>query len=276
MKIQYYSFWSSFGHTNDVLHTYFQKLFNGFEFDVIEIWSVFGPEPMSLNDNPKKLTVQWSNEATFKNPNRYNINLIPMIPGKNVVPDFSITSIHEYPKEFTEKRIWDKNTRNRFCNFIVSNGGPVERKQFFLELSKHKCVDSCGKLLPNWKGEQPSNWWTKEYLEFLGSWKFMICFENKKFDYYITEKITNAYRGGCIPIYWGCSQIKELFNEKAILLLEEFTPEAINALIDKIMELENNETLYQQMYNEPLFKNNEIPKEFTVEYLRSQILEKIK
>jgi hypothetical protein len=99
----------------------------------------------------------------------------------------------------------------------------------------------------------------------------MICFENCKQQYYMTEKITNAYLGGCIPIYWGCPQVKEILNEKAILLLEEHTPEAINALIEKIMELENNESLYEQMYNEPLFKNNVIPKEFDIVYLNNEI-----
>ena len=103
----------------------------------------------------------------------------------------------------------------------------------------------------------------------------MICFENTKLDYYFTEKLLNAYCGGTIPIYWGCPQIKEFINEKAVLLLEENTPEAVNTLIDRIMELNNNEDLYAEMYNQPFFKNNEVPYTFTKHYLNQQLKEKL-
>ena len=38
-----------------------------FNYDIIQVWSVFGPEPASLNKNPKILTVQWSGESNYKN-----------------------------------------------------------------------------------------------------------------------------------------------------------------------------------------------------------------
>ena len=275
MVIEFYSFWGGFDRT--LIAPYFEKLFEGLEYDVIQVWSIFGGEPYTLNVNPRILTVQWSGEPVCKNINKYNVNLIARKSDKNIIPTLlalTDTFVHKNVDKLTQKRVLQKKTR--FCNFIVSNGGPVERQNFFLELSKRKHVDSCGRFLTNWKGPPAPPFSTSEYHDFLGSWKFMICFESNKVDYYVTEKLTNAYLGGCIPIYWGCNQIKEIVNEKAILLLEENTPEAVNKLIDRIMELENDEKLYEEMFNEPLFKNNKLSNEFNVEYLRSEISKKIK
>ena len=275
MKFEFYSFWSGFD--KKLFEEYFEKLFEGLDYDIVQIWTIFGSEPYILNTNPRILSVQWSGEACFKNTEKFNINLISSLPTKNIIPCLlahCATYVHNKSDALTQKRIL-KPTRNKFCNFIVSNGCPVERKNVFLELSKHKFVDSCGTFLKNWTGPPAPPFGTSEYHEFLGSWKFMICFENCKQQYYMTEKLTNAYLGGCIPIYWGCPQVKEILNEKAILLLEDNTPEAINALIEKILELENNESLYEQMYNEPLFKNNVVPKEFDIVYLNNEIKNKL-
>ena len=167
--------------------------------------------------------------------------------------------------------------KKSFCLFSVSNKNSSNRIDFFKKLSKYKAIDSCGKVENNKKDCPPrESYSSKENCSFISNYKFMICFESNKVDYYVTEKLTNAYLGGCIPIYWGCNQIKEIVNEKAILLLEENTPEAVNKLIDRIMELENDEKLYEEMFNEPLFKNNKLSNEFNVEYLRSEISKKIK
>ena len=42
------------------------------------------------------------------------------------------------------------------------------------------------------------------------------------------------------------------------------------------MELENNPELYVKMHSEPLFVNNKVPKEFTIEYIRNEIEMKLK
>ena len=274
MKVEFYSFWDGFN--KDTL--YFEDLFNDYKdiYDTLQVWSVFGPEPKSINTNPRILSIQLSGEPFYKDVNKYNINFISKNPEFNVIPMLFAAyeiRINNNLHKLTEERIEHQIPKTRFCNFIASNNQPTERTHFFLELSKHKFVDSCGGVFRNWTGPPAPPVSSNEYHDFLHKWRFMICFENRKVDYYLTEKIVNAYMGGCIPIYWGCPQIieKNIFNKKAILLLEDNTPESVTKLINRIMELENSPELYSQMHKEPLFINNEIAKEFTIEYMKEQI-----
>lgn len=279
MKIEFYSFWGGFSNQSDYPgHVkYYEELFKDSEYDIIQVYSVFGAAPQSLNTDPKILTIQITGEACYKDPSKYNLSLIPKVSSNQVPASQVITSyfaaydmhIQNNIHKLTEKRTLGLKTK--FCNFIVSNGGPGLRKDFFLELSKHKFVDSCGRFLKNWTGPPAPPFSTDEYHTFLNDWRFMICFENQSQDYYLTEKFMNAYLGGCIPIYWGCPQVSSLFNKKAFLLLEDTGTDSINKLINQIMELENNPELYAQMHSEPLFVNNEIAKEFTMQYIKDQL-----
>ena len=70
----------------------------------------------------------------------------------------------------------------------------------------------------------------------------MICFENLKVDYYFTEKLINAYLGGCIPIYWGCPNIEEFgYDPRGILNFDT---------IDELVNIINN--LTSEKYTEML------------------------
>jgi len=275
VKIEFYSFWPGCG---TFLLEYFKGLIGELEqYDIIQVWSVFGGSPIQLNTNPKILTIQWSGESYCHDINKFNINLIAEKESSNVISyiqGMSDVLIHSFSPSLTKLRI--NQNKLHFCNFMVSNGGCVERNNFFHELSKYKQVDSCGPYLKNWTSEVVPQRDSYAYFEFLTKWKFMICFENKKQTYYCTEKLINAYLGDCIPIYWGCPQTKEIFNEKAILFLEENTPECVEKLIKKIIELDNDDELYNEMFNQPLFVNNIIHPLFTFEHYRQEIKNKIK
>ena len=276
MEIQFYSFWGGFHNQPDFKNVcqFFLDICKGLPYDKIEVWSVFGQTP-PVHKKENVLRIQWSGESSVRDVKLYDINLIPAAPSKNVIP-FSLAQFDFHASDrslLTAPRKYKQG--GRFCTFIVSNGNSPVRTNFFRELSKHVFVDSCGGFLKNWSGPPAPQFNTNEYFTFLNSWKFMICFENTKHDYYFTEKLLNAYCGGTIPIYWGCPQIKEYINEKAVLILEENTPQSVNKLIDRIIELNNNEELYIQMYNQPFFKNNEIPYIFTKEYLNQELKEKL-
>jgi hypothetical protein len=279
MKFEFYSFWGGFH--NHPLHKnfvdYFENLFGEFDYETVQIWSVFGNTPSSLNTDPKILTVQWSGESEYKDTNLYNINLIPKLPSKNII-SYVFGAGDVYINDTINKLTQPRATPNKtmFCNFTFSNGSPVERKDFYLELSKYKKIDACGGVFKNWTGPPAPQFSSPAYHEFLSSWKFMICFEHSQFDYYMTEKITNAYIGGCIPIYWGCAQTKDIINEKAVLLLEENTPQAVEKLIERIKILDNDPELYLEMYNQPLFVDNKLSKEFTFEYIRENVRNSLK
>jgi len=62
------------------------------------------------------------------------------------------------------------------------------------------------------KGEFISNEPFEEYL-------FSICIENFINNDYFSEKIINPILNNCLPIYLGCKNITNYFNEKSVLLL---------------------------------------------------------
>ncbi len=53
--------------------------------------------------------------------------------------------------------------------------------------------------------------------EGLMDYKYSIVVENSIDDFYFTEKILDCFACGTIPIYWGCPNIGEFFNEKGIM-----------------------------------------------------------
>ena len=52
-------------------------------------------------------------------------------------------------------------------------------------------------------------------------YRFTIVIENCKHDNYFTEKITDAFATGTIPVYWGTSSIGDYFNADGIIELTD-------------------------------------------------------
>ena len=95
-------------------------------------------------------------------------------------------------------------------------------------------------------------------IEFLKRYKFNIAFENASLPGYTTEKIVEPM-ARCLPIYWGNPLIHREFNPKSFLNYFDFRDEA--ALIERIIELDENDALYRQYVAEPYFHENR-PNEF--------------
>jgi hypothetical protein len=47
------------------------------------------------------------------------------------------------------------------------------------------------------------------------NYKYCLTMENKASKGYMTEKLLNAFMGGCLPIYYGTRGVLEIFNPKA-------------------------------------------------------------
>ena len=68
----------------------------------------------------------------------------------------------------------------------------------------------------------------------LADFMFSIVIENNRTEKYFTEKILDCFATGTIPIYWGCPNIGDYFNEKGIMSFEkiEDLPELFSKLED--------------------------------------------
>ena len=183
------------------------------------------------------------------------------------------------------------NPREKFCAYIVSNGGwggfHLLREDFFDKLNTYKKVDSGGRHRNNIGGAvADKHAWLQNY-------KFNLCFENSSFPGYLTEKLFDAYNAGCVPIYWGDTSLRiGLANEngggdfnpsdlEAIdmripaideqLLDYKINPKAfinahnfpnLNALLDEVKRIDNDDAAFEAMRREPLFLDNFNPREF--------------
>lgn len=173
-------------------------------------------------------------------------------------PDFSI-SYHE-PTNPRRLRlpIWAWETRTEFlipssqrfpspgplfCNFTYSNPDCEFRNRFFGALNRKKSVDSLGAAFrpatPRFTlANRDSNSWRASKISMLSNYRFTISFENVSAPGYSTEKLSDAFLAGSIPIYWGDPFVAEDFNEEAFINAHSFN--SYKDLIDRILEVEED------------------------------------
>ncbi|HWY30690.1 MAG TPA: glycosyltransferase family 10 [Candidatus Acidoferrum sp.] len=146
--------------------------------------------------------------------------------------------------------------KTKFCSFLITgynrrkNGNRVE---FFRKLSKYKKVDSAGVKFNNIGGPLPRGGRTK--INFLRDYKFNICYENRALPGYTTEKIFEPMVARCLPIYWGNPLIAEEFNPRSFLNRADFSSD--EALIEKIIELDQDDVKYLEYLRQPYFNNDQ-------------------
>ena len=80
----------------------------------------------------------------------------------------------------------------------------------------------------------------------LKDYRFSVTVMNAKHDHYFTETLVDVFRYGTIPIFWGCANIGEYFNENGILrfntgpelveILENLTPELYEQKLEFVKE----------------------------------------
>ncbi len=90
---------------------------------------------------------------------------------------------------------------------------------------------------PGWIGAK------REIIE--GNYWFNLCFENTRIRNYCTEKIWDAIRMGCLPIYYGAPNIYDTFPHQSFIDYGELrTPEALFELVRTMTPEE-----FQERYN---------------------------
>lgn len=123
-------------------------------------------------------------------------------------------------------KIYDKT---KLCSMIASpkgedsnsSGGHVFRINWAKRLQES--LDLFGGAMGTKRiGFSPNldvEWHNKE--EGLSDYMFSVVIENGSYNSYYTEKITDAFATGTIPIYYGCPDIGDIFNEDGIIYLTD-------------------------------------------------------
>ena len=84
-------------------------------------------------------------------------------------------------------------------------------------------------------------------------YKYCLVMENTNLHGYVTEKILQAYLGGCLPIYYGSSQdVYSIFTNNSFIFYDINDPQPALQLLQ---QLQGNDTLYEEMLNRPILKD---------------------
>jgi alpha(1,3/1,4) fucosyltransferase len=253
IKLDFSDFWSSFNKTNNYLYHLLSKYYDIDISDEPEflIYSDFGKKYKNYSDVVK---IFFTGEntlpdftqcdyalsfATINTERSYRFPLYGWWYNQKSLDDRTLSTLVQ-PRQFDSTILSEKE----FCGFVVSNPYCRVRNRFFEKLSAYQRVNSGGRYQNNVGGP------VADKAAFLKQHKFTIAFENSSTPGYTTEKLSDAYLAGTIPIYWGNPLVGKDFNRKAFICAHDF--DSIDAVIRRVIELDNDDDRYLEMLNQPL------------------------
>ena len=140
----------------------------------------------------------------------------------NIDPDFFKYTLGFQPPWIRESKIYEKT---KLCSFIVSNKKTTNGHNYRLTvLEKYKDkVDFFG------RGTNKELPWTidvngiTESGKILGlkDYMFSFVFENSNYETAMTEKVTDCFAVGTIPIFWGAPDIGDFYNTDGIIIYDD-------------------------------------------------------
>ena len=87
--------------------------------------------------------------------------------------------------------------------------------------------------------------------------RFCLTMEHVRDPGYITEKILVAFWAGCIPIYYGTTEIFDVFNSKAFIY---YDVDNSQPALDRIRYLETNRSAYEETLRQPILSERAVEK----------------
>ena len=142
----------------------------------------------------------------------------------------------------------------KFACAFVSNPLNDFRTRAITILSQLGYLDSYGLIGNNTGGR-----YNGDPIEKMREYKFNICFENAEHEAYISEKLPNALKAGCIPIYWGCPNIDKYFNKDRFIWVKETSEEAICQMISIMILIAADENRWLDIASKPIFPEDGSP-----------------
>jgi hypothetical protein len=277
MKLSFSDFWDGVDPNSNFFTELFKTLYDieiiplSDKTDVL-IYSCFGSQHNNTNrSKTKKIFYTGENKRPNYSECDYSFTFdFEDYNGKNIRVPLWLIQIDFFNKKsygnpqyvipleyltITEKNPFFKKKKSHFCA-IVNNHLANRRDELIERLNPLKSIHGYGHAFKN------NTWFYGEdkKINLLSNYRFNICFENGSHPGYYTEKIIHAKAAGCIPLYNTDKRCEEDFNKKSFLNLSDFS--SINEYIEKILEIENTPSLYEQIKNEPLFIDSNYPLNF--------------
>lgn len=141
------------------------------------------------------------------------------------------------------------DNRSKFCCMVASNAADGLRDEMLDKVSSISPVDSAGKYRHN------DDSLFKEFGDdkhiYLRQYKFNICPENTSIKGYVSEKLFESMREGCIPIYWGSEGViePEVVNQNSLIYWNR--DDGGKQAMKQIAELQSNPRLLHDFISQP-------------------------
>lgn len=188
------------------------------------------------------------------------------------IKDYLLTAANITP--YTDMMLsWQMNRPDdsvrQFCLFMVSNPICKLRNDIFMLLSRVGRVVSAGSYRNNLTmcdARPPDRMNHTEYIGYLRQFRFMITFENQTLPGYHTEKITNAFEAGVIPIYWGDPHITDMFDTRSFIHIPTLDNpnhqwDAVKLAVARVQEAERDPMIYAGYFEHPPISDDLVMRE---------------
>lgn len=245
IRVKYIDFWRGFNYKNEpLLYTKLNRKHNIKVVDKNPDILIASAYSSNYKNENAKIKVFYTAERYDFNENEFDfsISFKPQSKTNFYLPNY--IRKYGFNHYYSLNKFIKPKKKEKFCCYVATNN-VKKRNNFFKRLNAVKQVDSGGKCLNNLGYRAPRG---EKYFQFINSYKFMITFENYSQKGYNTEKIYNALYSNTVPIYWGDPTIKNHFNEKSFINYNDFKNE--KELIGFILEVDNDDNLYQSFFQE--------------------------
>jgi len=165
---------------------------------------------------------------------------------------------------WTPQNDYGIHNKNKLVSFLCSNNSMTEGHRYRImcaERLKNK-VDLYGNIFNGSTiGTQPNvHYHHKPKTEALKDYCFSVSIENCKYDSYFTEKLTDCFANGVVPIYYGTNNISKYFDTDGIITFtDSFDPSSLTFELykSKLKSIENNLRLIFEMESadDMIYKN---------------------
>lgn len=278
--IRYYNWWK----IEDIESIWFTRFIRKHfpqNKEIINFFSVFGNQIYVRNKfKGKKIFFSGENldrrnsilKKWYRNIEDYCLDSVDLSLGFPLNPlnppnymRFPLWILYLFPPESTFKdisNIIDSINASRYkkkyeCALIASHDIGGTRNMIYKECKKIFDVHCAGR----WKQNSDELWirYKNNKILYLRNFKFNICPENSNTEYYVTEKLFEAFLADSIPIYYGANGDPEpnIINKNAVVIWDD--SDKINT-VKLLLDLKNNPKLYREFINQPKFSKyaNEI------------------
>ena len=229
--------------------------------------SVFGPDARVVRDARRipvpgdgRPTVFYTGEAVSPAPGRFDWSISHdagrgdadlYLPGW--VRQLNRLGVTPYALIAREARAAPRPAPTRPCAYVARHATAL-REAFFDRLGERMEIASPGRSRNN---HPPIGGSVPDKLAFLRHFRFNIAFENERVPGYLSEKITDAFIAGCVPVYCGDPRVERTFSPDAFVHVRG--REAFDPAIERILALERDPASLRAMRRAAPLVDNRLP-----------------